>query len=256
MSLHAQIQNNATGAENESSGNIMSVASNELCVQGNPAGLSLADSVACASVSSLRYPSLASMGRLNFCVYKPINKYNIALSVNRLGADYLNKHAVYLGLAHKINTVSLGIALSYQQWYAEGYVSKRTLQVDMGGSIILSKNLCLGTYITNITQSKWSRAPHDVLPTLMAIGLKYKLLKNVSLLAELEKYLHHKANFKIGMRYQINRLITLNTGVHGATHRIFAGLGVNSRKISIWCSYSYNYYLLSGIQLTLKYSFK
>lgn len=256
MTFYAQTQTIAHGAENESMGNMMSISRNELSVQGNPAGLSHADTVACASVSWLNYPALSGFDRLNFCAYKPFRKYRMAVSCNRFGMDQFSQHSVCLGFAHRIKSVSLGLSLSYHQSHAEGYSHRRALKVDLGGTIQLSRHLNLGTYITNVTQSRFAKTQTDVLPTVMAIGLRYTVIANVVLLVEIEKYIQYKTNLKLGMSYQMNRLLTLHTGVHGATRRIFAGLGFNSRKISIWCSYSYNYYLLSGIQLTLKYCFK
>ncbi|HTF82249.1 MAG TPA: hypothetical protein VL947_11000, partial [Cytophagales bacterium] len=109
---------------------------------------------------------------------------------------------------------------------------------------------------TNCNQAKLSNYHSDILATLMAVGIRYKVLSNVSLLGEVEKQLYRNVNAKVGLTYAPLKIFKINFGLNTSSRKVFTGIGLDSRKISFWCSYSYNYYLLSGIQLTLKYRFK
>lgn len=256
ISAFTQTRNVLFGAENEGTANIMSMARNEYATIGNPSGLALADSTTVLSVSSQQYFNINTFNKYSIAGYASIRSARLGFVVHRFGNEIYNEQRASLAFAHKINTISLGITLNYHQLYAEAYDSKRAFSIDLGGSIKLSRQLELGTYITNLNQSRTTSSSTDIITTLMAVGLRYQIFKKLCFVSELEKYTYSPMNIKAGLRYNINRILILCTGVNTASQKLFLGAGMNSRKISFWCSYSYNYYLLSGIQLTLKYRFR
>lgn len=256
ISAFTQTRNILFGAENEGAGNIMSLSRNEYASIGNPSGLALADSTTALSVSTQQYLNINTFDKYSVAGYVSIKSARLGVVVHRFGNEIYNEQRASMAFAHKINTISLGLTLNYHQLYAEAYSAKRAFSIDFGGTIKLSPQLELGTYITNMNQSRTTSSSNDIIATLMAIGLRYQVFKKLSIATELEKHTYYSMNIKVGLRYNINRILALCTGVNTASQKLFLGAGMNSRKISFWCSYSYNYYLLSGIQLTLKYRFR
>lgn len=256
LNMLAQVRALGFGSCNEGSGNIMSVARDEYATFGNPSGLSFGDSSGAVSFSTGQQLSTANFRTYTTAAVFPLHKVKLGFGINRYGEGPYSEHKAKLAISHQINTISLGAALSYDQFRAEGYTSRWGLTLNLGGSIRLHPNLDIGTYITNVSRTKIGDSAQDYLPTLIAVGLRYRVASGVTILSELEKYTHAKESIKLGMSYQLMRCIALSSGVNSFAKRFFFGLNISSSHFNVGCSYSYHYYLSSRVQITLKLRFR
>ncbi|HTF82361.1 MAG TPA: hypothetical protein VL947_11570, partial [Cytophagales bacterium] len=131
----------AFGAENESSGNIMSVSRDEHSLLGNPSGLAFTDTAPCVSLSSLQLIPLREFSRHHLSISMAMKKARMGLSLHRYGTVLYHEHRACVGFAHRIRSISLGVAAGMYQCYAEGQVNKTVLLIDLGGTVMLSPSL-------------------------------------------------------------------------------------------------------------------
>jgi hypothetical protein len=239
------------GAENESSGNVVSVANNEYSTIANPSGLAFSDSNNIISVSTTQNFTSTLFRKYSLATKIKTGKLIAGVLVNNFGGDAFRQNCAAIALAHKINSIALGATITYLQTYAEGYSSHHNISINLGATININNKINIGTYIANINQNKYTKTQH--LPTIMSIGLKYKPYSTLIINAEIEKYIDYKPNIKLGTQYTLNKYLLIAVGINCSNIRLYSGIGINSKKLSIWCSYSYNYYLSSMVQITLKY---
>lgn len=250
--ITAQTKNQSFGAENEGSGAIMAVATNEYAIQGNSSGLTFADTNKLISVTTSQSFRSNSLAKYNVTGMLPFKTQTVGISIDRFGNDVYNETQGTLGFSHKLKSIALGASLNYHQYYTEGYNCIKRVSMNLGGIVKLNQKLLWGTYVTNINQAKLSKSSTDFIPTVFSTGLKYALHQNVNLLASIEKSVNYKTLIKVGILYQIIKPLCLNLGINTQTERISVGTSFNSKKISASCAYSYNNYLSSVFTLTFK----
>ena len=88
------------------------------------------------------------------------------------------------------------------QVQGQGYGSRKTATLAIGGQAEVVPGLYLGAHAYNLNQAKLSGFEDQRLPTIMKAGIGYTAYKKLLLLAETEKNTDHNATFKAGIAYQ------------------------------------------------------
>lgn len=219
------------GARNEALANASVALNDSWALFYNPSGLVFNQSKVLAAYQN-KYTSLGIHdGAFGFAF--PINKTALGIGVSYFGDNLLNKSKIIGAIAHKIGKTTLGIKTTIEQLKVEGIGSKGILYIDIGGQIIVSKEVSLGMLISNINQAKFDTNVLSQPTTKIQVGINYHPHSKLLLLAQIEKDIINPATLKMGFEYLISKNVTVRTGVIPSPTVAYAGLGLIWQKINL-----------------------
>lgn len=222
---------NFWGARNEALANATVALNHSWALFNNPSGLVFNQTNILAGYQS-KYTSLGIHdGTFGFTF--PINKTALGIGASYFGDQLLNKSKVIGAIAHKIGKTTLGIKTTAEQLTVEGLGSKGILYIDIGGQIVLSKEVSLGMLISNINQAKFDTNVLSQPTTKVQVGINYHPHSKLLLLAQIEKDITNPATLKMGFEYLISKNISIRTGVVPTPTVAYAGLGINWQNMNL-----------------------
>jgi hypothetical protein len=149
-----------------------------------------------------------------------------SLNVFSFGDDIYNEHKISLGYATELGIIKIGGRVNYLQYQVMDFGRRDTYSVDFGGIATITPQLVVGAQALNITQSNIDAESDQSVPTLLKLGLSYRLKEYFMLNAEIEKDIVKSAKLKIGAEYNFLEKFYLRTGVNsGRSFQSFYGLG-------------------------------
>jgi len=217
------------GARSWGMGNAVVAQSDRYALVNNVAGMATQRE---ASVFSAyhSYYGFEGVNTVSFGAVVPLREELTAgFSVQRFGDKIYNEMAFGLGVAHRINRISLGLKASYQQIGVNASsisMSKKALVVEMGGIAQLSSTVYLGAHIYNLAQGSYSGdGSEEGLPTILKTGLTYIPAKALRLSAEIVKNTDYPASVRAGLEYEVIPNLLARTGIASKPYTNHFGLG-------------------------------
>ena len=167
----------------------------------------------------------------------------VGVSLFRFGDNRYNEQILSAGFSNSLGIASLGAKVNYIQYQAEGFGTKNTITIDVGGLAEITPLLSVGAGIFNLTQS--TIAEGEQLPVIMVAGLGFKPDTRFLLTTEIEKQLRFPTIWKMGLEYSAHNKIFFRTGFNLSPMAVFAGLGIRVKRIAM--DYSIRYSRVLGI---------
>ncbi len=175
------------------------------------------------------YHGFQGVGTLAFGAVLPLRDDLAAgFSVQRFGDQIYNEMSFGLGVAHRINRISLGLKADYRQIAVNANsvsLSKKALVVEMGGIAQLSSTVFLGAHLYNLTQSSFAGEGLEGLPTVMKTGLTYVPTESLRLSGEFVKNTAYPASLRAGIEYEAIPKLFFRTGIASKPYTNHFGLG-------------------------------
>ncbi len=216
------------GARSWGMGNAVVAQSDRYALVNNIAGLATQNEASFFSAYH-SYHGFEGVNTLAFGAVVPLREELAAgFSVQRFGDKIYNEMAFGIGVAHRINRISLGLKASYRQIgvnAASVSLSKKALVVEMGGIAQLSSTVYLGAHIYNLTQGSYSGDGSEGLPTVLKTGLTYVPTKALQLSAEFVKNTAYPASVRAGLAYEVIPRLRVRTGIATKPYTNHFGLG-------------------------------
>ena len=242
------------GAAGNAMGNATACRGDAWSLLNNPGGLSEVKRTSVAATHHF-YPALTSFGRSAVVLALPAFTGTGGLAFFRFGDDLYNEQVCTAAFSNQLGIASLGIAVRYIQYSAQGFGTRGVFAVSFGGIARISKVVSFGAYITNINQPEISSDHGETIPARVASGLSFQLSEKVTTSAEVEKELGMPLKFKSGLSYDISGRFCFRTGINLGPNAAFAGLGFKPRRSSF--DYAAEYHIDTGLrhQFTVGYQF-
>ncbi|WP_025763099.1 hypothetical protein [Dyadobacter tibetensis] len=167
------------------------------------------------------------------------SQFVTSVAVLRFGDEQYHDLQASIGLAHRIEKVSLGLRFNYLQQafnIPSLILSRRSLVMDMGGQIMLGNRLRMGAHAYNLFQSSFSGEGGAKVPTILKIGLQYEPVPAVYLAAELYKHTNLPTVVRGGLSYKPLPFLIIRTGISAGPMTHHFGLGVQAQPF--WFDYA------------------
>ncbi|MFN7603462.1 MAG: hypothetical protein ACK5R0_18890 [Bacteroidota bacterium] len=250
----AQSGQNLMGARQTAMGNASATLTDEWSLWHNVAGLAQTENRTLGASYEVT-PSLVGANRMAFNGAAPLRLGVIGFGAFRFGDNVYSEQMISLAFAHKIGITSLGAKANVIQYRADGFGSQAALSLDFGGITQLTKQITIGEYLTNLTQSSFSASENYRLPTRLAVGLGFKLSDYVLATTELEKDLDYRAVWKTGIEYQAIKNFFIRGGFNFYPQNFYFGLGSKWGSVNANYAVRYNSLLGSTHQISISYHF-
>ncbi|GHB66903.1 hypothetical protein [Persicitalea jodogahamensis] len=224
------------GARSWGMANAVVAQSDRYALVNNIAGIAT-ESEASVFSSYHSYYGFEGVNTLAFGAVMPLREELAAgFSVQRFGDKIYNELSFGLGLAHRINRISLGLKASYRQIAVNASslsLSKKALVVEMGGIAQLSSTVFLGAHIYNLAQGSFSGEGSENLPTVIKTGLTYIPTKSLRLSTELVKNTDFPASIRAGLEYGVIPRLSFRTGIASQPYSNHFGLGFAGNSLAV-----------------------
>ncbi len=189
-------------------------------------------------------PSLIGANRMAAVFNSPIKWGTIGFGIFRFGDAIYSEQMISAGIGNQFGITSLGLKINYIQYRAEGFGTHSIVSIDFGGITQLTKELSIGAYLTNLTQSSLQTQDGDRLPTQLVIGFGIKPGEKVFISTEIQKDIDHKPTWRAGLEYSIYQNVFFRTGYNYTPQSAFFGLGFKKGKLKI--DYAIRFNQLAG----------
>jgi hypothetical protein len=198
-------------------------------------------------------PSLIGADRMA-AVYNSAHRWgNWAIGAFRFGDALYSEQMMSAGFSNQFGITSLGAKINYLQYRAEGFGTRAAMSVDLGGITQLTRELSIGAYITNLTQSTLQNQDGDRLPTQLVIGLGIKPSKKVYVSTELQKDIDYQPTWRTGIEYTLYKTFLFRTGYNFNPQAAFFGLGFHKKNLKVDYAIRFNQLPGSSHQATATY---
>lgn len=218
-----------------------------------------------AALAYIEYPSLGlhhenrfispdlSFSALSF-VY-PVKPGTLGLSVKRLGFTEFSQTKAGLAYGMKLAPrFSAGVQINMHNVNASGvYGQTSAFSVEAGLYYTPSKSMSVGIHVVNPSRSKIHT--DERIPTIINLGVAYKLGDKVILTGAAEKNIDKDPNFKMGLEYTPINNLFFRTGFSTNPSLLGFGLGYRYRGLHFDFAFSKHQYLGYTPQVSLSYIF-
>lgn len=173
----------------------------------------------------------------------------------RFGDDVYSEHLVSLGYGNQIGNTSLGAKVNYIQYRAENFGTHTAFSLDFGGITSITKEITVGAYITNLTQSKLIGTDGERLPTKLVAGVGFKPTDKVFLATEIEKDIDYQSTWKTGLEYNFYKKMFFRTGFNLNPNATFFGIGLHKKNLKVDYAIRFGQLIGTAHQLSASYIF-
>jgi hypothetical protein len=236
LPVSAQVDPLSIGAQSWGVANATVASSTAASVFSNIAGLAGTSEILGMSSYDSHY-GFEGINTMGFGFVVPLSSdFATGFTLQRFGDKLYNELSMGVGAAHRVDRVCLGIKANYLQKAVNGTnvaLSRNTFVIEFGGIVRISERLFLGAHLYNMTQSSYSRASGERVPTILRAGLLCLPLKTVQLSVECEKNTDRPVNLKGGLAYQAFKKIWLRTGLATQPMTHHFGAGFRERRFSV-----------------------
>lgn len=157
-------------------------------------------------------------------------KGNFGIGLSHYGGELFNQQAVGISYANQMGIASFGIKATYLQTNISGYGRNGVPVFEFGGTAVLGPQLTFGAHIYNFSRSQLSRDSQDYLPTIVKVGLSYRLSGKLLIGLEAEKDILLPAVAKFGLEYNFIDRFWARCGVRTNPSNLHFGIGFKDRK--------------------------
>lgn len=217
------------GARAHGMGNASACLSDVWSITNNIAGLANTRST-CAGFSYHAIPSTPFFDRMAAVFALPVKRGGAGVGIFRFGDALYNEQMLSAGFANTFGLASLGLRVNYLQYQADGFGAARALTVSFGGIATITPQLLFGAHILNINQPIIDESTGERAPTKMHASIAFVPSKKLTVAAEIEKDVRHRAMLKAGVEYEVLKKITFRSGFNVHPEAAFFGLGFKPRR--------------------------
>jgi hypothetical protein len=247
------------GARSWGMANAVVAQSDRYSIYNNIAGL--ATQVEASVFSSYHsYYGFDGINTVTFGAVVPLREEMAAgFSVQRFGDKIYNELSFGLGIAHRINRISLGLKLSYRQIAVNApslSLSKKAFVVEMGGIAQITSTVYFGAHVYNLAQGSFSGEGSEKLPTVLKTGLTYIPTKSLRLSAEFVKNTEYPASLRAGLEYEAISQVFVRTGITVKPYTNHFGFGIVGNKFTVDYASTSHPQLGWSHHITLAYAWK
>ena len=178
---------------------INTVFSDTYALTGNQAGIALAEHFGAFAYAEQRFliPELAGA---NAGVIIPSKAGSFGISLGYFGFENFNEQKIGLAYGRKLlENLTIGGQFDFFNQQSGDFGSTSIFTFELGLQYLFNDKLTIGIHTINPLRVGFSE--DDVLTSNFKVGLKYAIVKNVHLLAELEKDLIFDEVFRAGIIY-------------------------------------------------------
>lgn len=138
--------------------------------------------------------------------------------------------------------ISAGLQLNYLSTVLpEAYGRYNGFTAELGLQALLTDKIILGAHIYNISRSKLTdKNGIEYVPTIVRVGLMYKVSSKVFVTSEFQKDIEHPIVFRAGTEYQPNEKLFLRIGIASNPGNYSFGFGYRMKTISFDIAASYH----------------
>ncbi|WP_111612195.1 PorV/PorQ family protein [Algoriphagus yeomjeoni] len=248
---HTQVH----GARSQGMGNLRVHGMDTWSYFNNPGGLAKLESSEIAAGSDLRF-GLKELSSVDLVGAWKVNAGTLGFGISRYGGKLFNQQSLGVAFANQLGIVSVGGKLEWFQTQIEGFGSGSSVIFSLGGMAELSPNFSVGASISNLSRSKLSKYSETRLPTGVSLGIFYTPISQLQIHLEVEKDIQIKPIVKAGIEYGIREWIFLRTGINSNPSRLFFGLGLRSKSMSLDYAFGQNQALGITNHLSLGFAFE
>lgn len=253
--LSAQSSSTLMGARASGMGYTSACLLDEWSVFNNVAGLAQVKNIT-SGFSYDAQPSFKNFNKMAAVCAIPFKIGVGGFGVYRFGDTLFNEQIVSGSFANTFGLASLGVTIHYIQYNTEGFGRKDALSISAGGIAKITPLLSIGAYITNLNQPTLSKDDNEKLPTLLTLGVLFKMTEKLNIATEIRKDLDFDVTWKVGMEYNIHMKFVFRTGVNINPNAGFVGFGFKSKKFLLDYAYAHSLNMGGRHQATVGFQFK
>jgi hypothetical protein len=228
-SFSSRAQYTLLGADGFGRGNALVASSGFSSIYINPAGIAnLKENFAAANY--YRQVPVEGFNTLGISAAYKYKNVHLGFSTDSFGDRDYHESRIGAALAIKKDKVALGVKFSYLNNAIAEVSSKQAVLGEFGILVDLSKKVNLGMRVSNFTRARLYESQY--LPTLIALGIEYRLSSAIIFNSEVDYLVSENAVFKAGLSYKFSESFTVNTGVSPYLKALHFGLEFNSKP---WC---------------------
>ncbi len=227
------------GARSAGLGYASATLHDEWSIFNNVGGLSKVDQ----PITSFAYearPGLIGANRMAAALSSPLKTGVAGFGLFRFGDDLYSEQVISGGYSNQFGIASLGLAVNYIQYRADGFGIKNAVSLNFGGVAQITPQISAGAYILHLNQPRLSRFDEERLPTKLVAGLGFKPSEKFLLAVELEKDLAYDPVVKGCMEYLADKKVYFRTGFNLHPIAAFFGWGFLIKRMKIDYAFQYN----------------
>ncbi len=232
------------GARAFGMGNTISCLQDEWSLFNNPGGLAVVNNPTFAASYKVN-PQLTGMNQMAGVGVVTTKLGVMGMGLYRFGDDLYNEQIATAGFSNTFGITSLGATINYIQYQAEGFGTRGIVSFNFGGITEITKNVLIGAFIRNLNQPYITEEKIERIPTIMTVGVGFKLSSKVFVTTELEKEIDRPLAWKSGMEYKPFTKVSFRAGFNLYPANAYFGAGFQSSRIKI--DYAFQYSNLLGI---------
>jgi hypothetical protein len=169
--------------------------------------------------------------------------------VYRFGDNIFNQQMLSVGAAHKVGEVGLGLRADWVQYQALGAGSRNLLSINASTRLRLAERIWLAAHLRNLTQSKLTNSPDQNYPSSLQLAVSYEPIEEVKVAAEIFQDFDADAVLRLGVSYQLPKLISLHLGAATQPNSLSGGLTFRTGK------FDFNYAIYTHPRLPISHVF-
>ncbi|MBC7746096.1 MAG: hypothetical protein H7096_13455 [Flavobacterium sp.] len=186
----------------------------------------------------------------------PIKNNVFGISLQRYGVTSFKEQRVALCYAKNFgDKLYAALDINYHLLKIENYGATQTYSVEAGMIYLLNKNLSFGAHVANPNQNIYNASALATIPFRVQIGASYVFSEKILFCGTLEKYAKYQNDGKLGLEYQIIKVLALRGGISANPFKQYAGFGINFQKLKFDFAASSHPVLGYSPQIALSYEF-
>ncbi len=200
----------------------------------NPAGMAGLDMMRAGLAVERRF-MLASLNAGGFGFGMPFReKHVFGVYAAASGFDLYRENRIGLNYATEIlDVVNLGARLNIYNTSIQSYGSAMSPVLDFGITAPVSRQFSAGASVANANLANLSREINEEIPTVLSIGVAYRPSSKVSLVADMVKHVDFPADFRAGLEYKLNSLLSIRSGIATAPVSLNYGFGLKIKNLNL-----------------------
>ncbi len=235
LSVYGQDGKYTMGARQAGFGGASVAVSDQWSLFNNLAGLAdLADRAAMVSYEN-RF-GLKELQTIGAGYMQPLNDFVVGGGFYRFGGDLYSEQRVNVGVAHRLDQVSLGLSVNYLQFNISTVDTKGLMVLEFGGIAKVTEQVSIGLHISNLNQANLTE--DEKAPTVMRAGFLFQLSSDFILALETEKDLDFPEVYKAGLEYRIIEKVWVRTGLR--TEPFVGSFGVGFKPKDFQFDYAFS----------------
>ncbi len=156
----------------------------------------------------------------------------------RFGDDVYSEQLLFAGFSHRLGSTSLGVKVNFVQYKTDGFDTRSTVTMDVGGLTRLTPDWYVAAGIFNVTQA--SITEDEVLPVTLVAAMGWHPEGGPLLTAEVEKRAGFPLRVKGGAEFGVKKKIFFRSGFSLNPVLLSGGIGAKTRRLNLDFSTSYS----------------